>query len=73
MDTIQQIETFLSARECEVLNLIARGRKNRQIALALGVEERTVRFHVGNILAKLGVKNRTQATCYALRKGWIFD
>ncbi|MCK6585164.1 MAG: helix-turn-helix transcriptional regulator [Anaerolineales bacterium] len=39
------MEPPLSARECEVLELIAHGRKNREIALALEIEERTVRFH----------------------------
>jgi DNA-binding NarL/FixJ family response regulator len=73
MDTIQRIEKFLSAREFEVLELVARGHKNWEIALALGIEERTVRFHVGNILDKLSVKNRTQAVCYTLRRGWISD
>ena len=73
MDTIQLKHEILSAREYEVLELIARGHKNCEIALALKLEVRTVRFHVGNILDKLGVKNRTQAVCYALKRGWIFD
>jgi DNA-binding NarL/FixJ family response regulator len=63
----------LSAREFEVLELLSRGCKNRQIALALEIEECTVRFHVGNILSKFEVKNRTEAVCYAFRKGWITD
>jgi NarL family two-component system response regulator LiaR len=65
------IEEKLSVREFEVLGLIARGCKNRQIALALEIEERTVRFHIENILDKLGVNNRTEAACYAFRNGWI--
>jgi DNA-binding NarL/FixJ family response regulator len=71
MGTIQLENEILSAREFEVLELIARGYKNREIALALKIEVRTVRFHVGNILNKLIVKNRTQAVCYALKRGWI--
>ena len=72
MNFIQlSVEETLSAREFEVLGLIARGRKNREIAQALEIEERTVRFHVENILDKLGVSNRTEAACYAFRNGWI--
>lgn len=71
MDTIQLKEETLSTREFEVLELIARGRKNREIALALEIEECTVRFHVGRILDKLRVQNRTEAVCYSFRKRWI--
>ena len=67
------IELTLSARESEVLELLARGCKNCEIALALEIEERTVRFHIGNILDKLNVKNRTEAVCYAFRRRWITD
>jgi DNA-binding NarL/FixJ family response regulator len=63
----------LSDREFQVLELVARGCKNREIALALGIKERTVRFHVENILDKLDVKNRAQAACYAVKSGWITD
>jgi len=71
MYTIQLQTNILSAREFEVLGLVTRGRKNREIAVALDIEERTVRFHVENILDKLKVNNRTEAACYAFRKGWI--
>ena len=67
------IEEILSAREFEVLEHIAKGCKNCEIALALEIEERTVRFHVENILYKLEVKNRTEAVCHAFRHGWIKD
>jgi len=73
MDAIQLHDEILTAREFEVLKLIARGCKNREIALALEIEERTVRFHVGSILYKLKVKSRTEAVCNAFRKGWIRD
>ena len=56
MNLMQLQEQALSDREFEVLELIARGCQNREIAQALEIEERTVRFHVGNILDKLGVK-----------------
>ena len=73
MNTIQLQWETLSAREFEVLELIARGQKNREIASDLEIEVRTVRFHVENILNKLRVQNRTEAVCYAFRKGWIKD
>jgi len=73
MKTVQLKWETLSEREFEVLELIAHGRKNREIALALEIEGRTVRFHVENILNKLGVRNRTETVCYAFRKGWIKD
>lgn len=66
-------EKILSVREYQVLEHIAKGSKNREIALALAIEERTVRFHVENILYKLEVKNRTEAACYAFKMGWIND
>jgi NarL family two-component system response regulator LiaR len=59
----------LTAREREVLALVARGRANKAIALQLGVAEKTVKTHVGNILAKLGLSDRTQAALYAVREG----
>jgi len=73
MNFVQLSIEALSAREFEVLGLIAQGRKNRQIALALEIEERTVRFQVENILDKLSVNNRTEAVCCAFRNGWIKD
>jgi DNA-binding NarL/FixJ family response regulator len=59
----------LTAREREVLALVARGRANKAIAFELGVAEKTVKTHVGNILAKLGLSDRTQAALYAVREG----
>ncbi len=59
----------LTERELEVLRLMARGSTNSQIAAHLSVAEGTVRFHVSNILRKLGTQNRTQAVLYALQKG----
>ena len=60
---------LLTARELEVLALVARGRANKAIAFELGVAEKTVKTHVGNILAKLGLSDRTQAALYAVREG----
>ena len=59
----------LTAREREVLCLIAVGRSNKRIALELGIAEKTVKTHVGHVLAKLGVSDRTQAALVAVRAG----
>jgi NarL family two-component system response regulator LiaR len=57
----------LSPREREVLQLIARGRSNRQIARDLTIGEQTVKTHVRSILGKLGLQDRVQAAIFALR------
>ena len=59
----------LTPREREVLALIARGRSNKLIARELGIAEKTVKTHVGHVLAKLGVTDRTQAAMIAVRTG----
>jgi NarL family two-component system response regulator LiaR len=59
----------LTPRELEVLRLIARGHSNKRIALELGVAEKTVKTHVGHVLAKLDLADRTQAALYAVREG----
>jgi len=59
----------LSEREVEVLRNVAQGMSNQQIAQTLEIKEGTVRIHVGNILNKLQLANRTQAALYALREG----
>ncbi len=59
----------LTEREVEVLRWIARGLSNQEIAQQLHVSERTITTHISNILDKLHLANRTQATLYALRKG----
>ena len=61
----------LTAREREVVELIARGLSNKRIALELGISERTVKAHVRNILSKLDLTDRTQVAVHALREGWV--
>jgi NarL family two-component system response regulator LiaR len=59
----------LTEREVEILQLLAQGVENKQIAYRLSLREATVRTHVSNILGKLQLANRVQATLYALRTG----
>ncbi len=61
----------LTERETDVLRLLAEGKANKQIAVTLGIGEKTVKTHVSNILAKLGVQSRTQAALYAARIGLV--
>jgi NarL family two-component system response regulator LiaR len=61
----------LSKREIEVLRLIAEGLSNAAIAEALFISEKTVKSHVGNILSKLHLSDRTQAAVYAWRRGLV--
>ena len=61
----------LTPRETEVLRHVASGESNRAIAAALGVSEETVKTHVANLLSKLQVENRAQATVQALKRGLI--
>lgn len=62
-------EDPLTDREVEILQHIAKGESNREIAEALVLSEATVRTHVSNVLGKLHLASRTQAALYALRKG----
>jgi DNA-binding NarL/FixJ family response regulator len=61
----------LTARELEVVKLIAEARTNRQIAEALNVSEKTVESHRGNVLAKLGMRDRVELARYAIRRGLV--
>lgn len=64
----------LTPRESEVLVCITQGLSNREIAEALRIAEKTVRIHVSSVLDKMGARDRTQATIYALQRGLVhFD
>lgn len=65
----EKILTPLTSREREVLHLISDGFSNKQIAAQLGIKNRTVEFHISNILSKLGASTRTQAVSIYLREG----
>ena len=59
----------LTERELEVLRSLAKGKSNKEIGSELFISEKTVKTHVGNILAKLDLADRTQAALYAVRRG----
>jgi DNA-binding NarL/FixJ family response regulator len=61
----------LTERENEVLQLLAQGLANKQIALALGISEHTVKFHISAIYAKLGANNRTEAVRLGVQRGLV--
>lgn len=64
-------EEPLTARERQVLQLLAQGLANKQIAQRLAISEHTVKFHVGEVMAKLGAASRTEAVTRAARRGLL--
>ncbi len=70
-DDTQTIFSPLSLRELEVLELVAAGLTNKEIATQLDISNQTVKNHISSILRKLAVNDRTQAVVYAMRRGWI--
>jgi two-component system, NarL family, response regulator len=61
----------LSPREREVLQLLGKGYSNSRIADEMDVKERTVRFHLENLMSKLGVNSRVEVVLAAIQRGWI--
>jgi DNA-binding NarL/FixJ family response regulator len=61
----------LSPREVQILDNIAQGMTNKEVAYTLAISEQTVKNHMSSILRKLSVNDRTQAVVYAIRQGWI--
>jgi DNA-binding NarL/FixJ family response regulator len=61
----------LTSREREVLNLILSARSNREIAQQLGIEERTVKAHVGRLMRKTGAENRIELSVHALNHSLV--
>ena len=66
-----EMRESLTARETEILRLVARGLANRDIAEQLSVSEVTVKTHVSSVLSKLGLQSRTQAALFALKEGLV--
>ncbi|WP_052888702.1 LuxR C-terminal-related transcriptional regulator [Thermogemmatispora carboxidivorans] len=71
VDNAQKEPSPLSSREIEILDHIARGRSNKEIAKVLKISDQTVKNHITSILKKLAVNDRTAAVVYALKHGWI--
>jgi len=67
----RMFQTALTNREVEVLHLVARGMRNKEIAGELSISDETVQGHVKNILAKLSVHDRTEAVAVAIRRGIV--
>jgi two-component system NarL family response regulator len=69
--TDRMFQTALTTREIEVLGLVARGKRNKEIAADLKISDETVEGHVKKILAKLSVHDRTEAVAVAIRRGIV--
>ena len=67
----QEVPGVMTRRELEVLQLLAQGKPNKEIAEDLVITERTVKFHISAILRKLGAGNRTEAVSLAAQQGLI--
>ena len=71
MEDAELVADPLTEREHEVLQLVAEGLANKQIALSLNISEHTVKFHLSSLYAKLGVTSRTEAVRTGARRGWV--
>jgi DNA-binding NarL/FixJ family response regulator len=68
---VMRIAEDLTARELEVLRLMARGFRNKQLAAMLNISEHTAKFHVSSVLAKLGARTRTEAVTIGMTRGLV--
>jgi DNA-binding NarL/FixJ family response regulator len=68
---LEELLEPLTPRESEVLQMLAAGLGNKEIAAKLGISEHTVKFHVGSILGKLGAATRTEAVSLGIRRGLV--
>ncbi len=71
MQHVNAEDSMITNREREVLELMARGKSNKEIASALSITERTAKFHVSSIMSKLDAHNRTQAVSIATQRGLV--
>ena len=72
IDTVaENVFSPLTPREIEILDHVAQGNSNKEIARILSISDQTVKNHITSILRKLAVNDRTQAVIYALKHGWI--
>ncbi len=69
--TQKEETTALTAREMDVLRLVVEGKTNQEIALALGISDKTVEKHLEGVFAKLSVSSRVEAAVYAVREGLV--
>ena len=68
---LAEVGAALTARELDVLRLVARGLSNKEIAADLGITTHTVKYHLAAVLEKLGVRSRTEAVSLGIRKGLV--
>ena len=69
--TLEELAESLTRRELEVLQMLAAGLSNKEIAVRLNISEHTVKFHVASILGKLGAASRTEAVSVGIRRGMV--
>ena len=70
-ESATETDMLLTGRELSVLRLVAQGLGNKEIAAELGISSHTVKYHLAAVLARLGVRTRTEAVTMALRKGMV--
>ena len=68
---MEAVSAPLTKREAQILNYIAAGNSNKQIAYILNISEQTIKSHVSAILRKLNANDRAHAVALAIRNGWI--